>query len=168
MLSFLQTSSATQFFQTPSRLSSYHRSCARGWVNFFFLSNFLLLFPVGLTFHALGQITRKPLPLSLHGLLLGIFPYTGGTCGRPWEGGAGWEEGPGTASSQAGFLLPDPISRTLRPVTFSPTLRAHCSTPLLLCREAHSWSGCLYLTGTGELHPLQIHRLKSIHQNLRV
>lgn len=62
--SLLPSDFETQFFQTLTASPSiFINSCTGGWVIFFF-SNFLLLFPVDLTFHAPGQVTHKPLPLS--------------------------------------------------------------------------------------------------------
>lgn len=105
LLSFLQTLRLS--FSKPSRPHHpFYQSCTGGWVNFF--SNFLLLFPVDLTFHAPGQVTHKPLPLSHQAAKIFFFLCRGDTCRRPWGGEAGWEEGPGTASSQAGFLQPTP------------------------------------------------------------
>ena len=46
------------FSKSPNDLTI---SCGCGWVKFFF-SNFLLLFPADLTFHAQGQITCQRLP----------------------------------------------------------------------------------------------------------
>ena len=47
------------FSKSPNDLTI---SCGCGWVKFFFFSNFLLLFPADLTFHAQGQITCQRLP----------------------------------------------------------------------------------------------------------
>lgn len=96
----------------PSSPSLYH-SWACGWVNFFF-SNFLLLFPLDLTFHAPGQITHRPLPL---GLLLRFF-FRGGTCRRPWEGEAGWGRDLEQHLARQGFSC---LSCELRAVNFRPT-----------------------------------------------
>lgn len=80
----------------------------------FFFSNFLLLFPLDLTFHAPGQITHRPLPL---GLLLRFF-FRGGTCRRPWEGEAGWGRDLEQHLARQGFSC---LSCELRAVNFRPT-----------------------------------------------
>lgn len=52
-------------FPNPHGLTIHFYQLLYWWLgDFFFFSNFLLLFPVDLTFHAPGQVTHKPLPLS--------------------------------------------------------------------------------------------------------
>lgn len=143
LLSFLQTLRLS--FSKPSRPHHpFYQSCTGGWVNFF--SNFLLLFPVDLTFHAPGQVTHKPLPLS-HQAAKIFFSFVEVTlAGDPGE------------ERQAGRRdLEQPLARqgfSSLPHT-SLLCRVHCPTTPLLCQEERSWGGCPHSAGIGGLCPLK-------------